>query len=112
LLALQAVRTTYAEDQTVLPEAETVLHQAVSASHVLYTLTSETEVEFDWFTNVAFSPDGTRLVTLHAGDELAIVRDAATGQELFRLSHSGVLAWPLWPRLQPRRVAPGYSPQR
>jgi WD40 repeat protein/serine/threonine protein kinase len=90
LLALQAVRTTYDEDQTVLPEAETVLHQAVSASHVLYTVMNDTGSEESWITNVAFSPDGTRLVTLGGNDNLAIVRDADTGRELFRLSHSDV----------------------
>ncbi len=87
LMALEAVKTTYAEDQTTVPEAETVLHQAVSASHLLYTLRGHVKESSNWASFVEFSPDGSRLATGHSGDEAAIVWDVATGQELLYLSH-------------------------
>ena len=90
LLALQAVSTTYtADNRTVVPEAEVVLHQAVQASHVQLTLTGHT----DWVIGIAFSPDGTRLATA-SWDKTAKVwslapssaGDATTGQELLTLT--------------------------
>ena len=80
LLALQAVTTTYAIDQTVLPEALTTLHQAIPAARVQLTLAGHT----DNVNNVAFSPDGTRLATT-SGDKTAKIWDAKTGKELLTL---------------------------
>jgi WD40 repeat protein/DNA-binding SARP family transcriptional activator len=77
LLALQAVTETYSVDQTVLPEAEDALHQAVQALRVQFTVLSTG--------GVAFSPDGTRLATTDL-DGTAKIRDAATGQELLTLA--------------------------
>jgi WD40 repeat protein/serine/threonine protein kinase/DNA-binding SARP family transcriptional activator len=76
LLAMQAVTTTYALDQTVLREAEEALHWAVHASRVV-RIVPQGRAE-------AFSPDGTRFATI-GEDHTATVWDAVSGEALFTL---------------------------
>jgi WD40 repeat protein/class 3 adenylate cyclase len=80
LLALQAVTTTAAMDDIVLPEAWSALHQAAQASHVQRTLGGHTDV----VAFSEFSPDGSHIAT---ADSTGTVKlwDAASGQELFTL---------------------------
>ena len=77
LLALQAVNLTYAEDQTVLPEAEDALRRAIQASRVQLTLNGDSTA----FSSAVFSPDGTRIAT-GSEDGTAKIWDAVTGKEL------------------------------
>jgi WD40 repeat protein len=79
LLALQAVSRTRDADQTVLPEAADALRRAVQASRVRFTLTHP-----DKLYSLAYSPDGTRLLT-GGGDSTARIWDTATGRELLTL---------------------------
>jgi transcriptional regulator with XRE-family HTH domain len=99
LLALQAVTTTYAVDQTVLPEAEQALHRAVQASHVRLSFADETYAMMA----VAFSPDGTRLATID-DDGVVKVRDATTGNMLLTLT--GHTSGNVSPGFQPLAFSP------
>jgi WD40 repeat protein/serine/threonine protein kinase/DNA-binding SARP family transcriptional activator len=85
LLALQAVTETYAIDQTVLPEAEDVLHRAVQTTHLLQTLsTTSGSVR-----GVLFGPKGMRYATGEA-DGTVKLWDTATGKLLVTLvGHTG-----------------------
>jgi WD40 repeat protein/DNA-binding SARP family transcriptional activator len=76
LLAIRAVMETYAVDQTVLPEAEVALHEAVQASRVLLTLPQEH--------GTALSVDGSQIVTADA-DGVFHFWDADTGDERLAL---------------------------
>ncbi len=76
LLALAAVDHTRAVDSTVVPEAHSALHQAISSSHVVLSVPG-LGGQVDW------SPDGTVFVT--EGPEetgLVDVRDAETGESV------------------------------
>jgi WD40 repeat protein/serine/threonine protein kinase/DNA-binding SARP family transcriptional activator len=84
LLAMQAVTTTYALDQTVLREAEEALHWAVHASRVV-RIVPQGRAE-------AFGPDGTRFATV-GEDHTATVWDAVSGEALFTLhGHSDTVS--------------------
>jgi WD40 repeat protein/serine/threonine protein kinase len=95
LLALQAVSVTYAEDKTVTREAENALHRAISASRVQLTLTGHADQVWE----IAFSPDGTRLVTGSADGtakvwllESSSAGETTTGRELLTLAgHSSTV---------------------
>jgi WD40 repeat protein/predicted nucleic acid-binding Zn ribbon protein len=82
LLALQAVWTTYTEDNTVTNEAEDALRQAVQASRVRLTLTGHTDI----VRAVIFSPKGMLLATA-SDDHTAKVWDTTSGKELFTVEH-------------------------
>ncbi|MBI3242691.1 MAG: protein kinase [Chloroflexi bacterium] len=84
LLALQAVSVTYSVDKTWTGEAEEALHRAVSAAQPHLALRGHSSGVSD----VAFSPDGTRLATASL-DGTAKIWDATTGQELFTLPQGG-----------------------
>ena len=76
LLALAAVDETRSSDDTVLPEAETALHRAVSASRIELNVPGVGGM-VDW------NPDGTTFVT--EGPEntgLIDIRDAGTGDRV------------------------------
>lgn len=77
LLALEAVNKTYAVNQTASAEAEDALYRALQASQLQFTLSGHT----DSVTDVAFSPDGTRLATTSM-DNTVKVWDTQTGQVL------------------------------
>jgi WD40 repeat protein/serine/threonine protein kinase len=87
LLALQAVDTTYTVDNTVIQQAEAVLHQAISKSHVIFTLRGTKVAPTNWVHDVAFSPDGSQLVTTHCMENTAIIWNAVTGEKLLTLDH-------------------------
>jgi len=96
LLALRAVEETYAFDRTILPEAEDALHQAVGASRLRLALAGEEDLIFF----VAFSPDGTRLLTWGMADWSALpgttrVWDATTGEGM--LAFPGIRGADFWP---------------
>jgi WD40 repeat protein/transcriptional regulator with XRE-family HTH domain len=79
LLALKAVDTTHAVDQTVLPEAEDALHRAVLASRAQLILgPGEEQV-----VRAVFSPDGSEIATRAVS--MVRVWDANTGKELFQI---------------------------
>jgi WD40 repeat protein len=81
LLALAAL------DQAYTHEAENVLHEAVLASRLRRTLRGhEDSVE-----DLTYSPDGKMIATASL-DKTARLWDAATGQELRRLSHPAGVA--------------------
>lgn len=83
LLALQAVNKTYANDHTVLPEAEEALHRAVQASRVELTLRGHEGSVY----SAVFSPDDTRIAT--AGEDgTARIWDATNGIELLAVKGS------------------------
>ena len=73
LLALQAVETTYRVDGTVLPEAEEVLHRALQAHRLVYTVPGYLG---------EFSSDGSRLLVAGLDSGSADIYDAATGERL------------------------------
>ncbi|MEJ2302091.1 MAG: protein kinase [Anaerolineales bacterium] len=89
LLALAAINATYPEDQIIVPEVESVLHQAVSTSHVLLTLYSDDTHKGNWASNAAFSPDGSRLVTTYCTEAAAYLWDAVSGEKLAKFIHGG-----------------------
>jgi WD40 repeat protein/DNA-binding SARP family transcriptional activator len=81
LLALEAIDRTQAADGTVLPEAETALHQAVTTSRIVLTVPGVGGFA-DW------SPDGSVFVTEGPEDSgLVDIRDAETGESV--LSFTG-----------------------
>ena len=77
LLAMEAVNKTYANDHTVLPEAEEALHSAVQASRIELTLRGHTDVVW----SAVYSQDGKKIATA-SSDGTAKVWDATTGKEL------------------------------
>ena len=77
LLGIEAVETTFANDGTVLAEAEEALHRAVGSSRVALSIPGHV--------GVAFHPDGSSLVTAQ-GDGSVVVWDARTGDELKMLT--------------------------
>jgi hypothetical protein len=88
LLALQAVNTTYTADGSVLPEANTALHQATYNLRTPLRIPSAT---FGSGTNLPFgySPDGTRIMyptewSFVEGVSFGIA-DARTAQPLYTL---------------------------
>lgn len=85
LLALAAVEVTREVDGTVLPEAESVLHQAVSASRLLLTVPEGGDG------GIGFTSDGSAFVT--AGrDDTAVVWDAGSGERTLTLTgHDGAV---------------------
>lgn len=77
LLALAAVKASE-QDQTVLPEAQSALHQAVLASRVNRTLTGHTNRVW----HLAYSPDGSHLATI--GDDGTVrVWETASGRQVY-----------------------------
>jgi len=76
LLALEAIDTTRMVDGTVLTEAESALHRAVTASRIVMTLP-------DLGGSVAWSPEGNVFVT-EGPEESGLVdlRDAETGESV------------------------------
>ena len=80
LLALHGVSVT-APDERVLPEVENALHRAIASSRIRKTLTAhQGEI---W--GMAYSPDGTRLATSGADQELQIW-DTATYKSLLTVN--------------------------
>jgi WD40 repeat protein len=87
LLALEAARTTYAEDGTVTQAAEDALHRAVMASRVEIVLSGHKSPVF----RVAFSSDGERLAT--GSWRTVTVWDAASGKQLHAFATSSNQPW-------------------
>ncbi len=90
LLALQAVNTTYALDGSVLPEAETMLHQAVQRLNPPLRLPA---APYGWgiYGGVSMTRDGMRLAYMaesayegRAGE--TSIADVATGDVLYTIS--------------------------
>ncbi len=77
LLALQAIKTSHTQ------EAEEALHRALPQLRLLHTMAGHE----DGFSDVAYSPDGSRLVSTN-WDGTIRVWDSATGQELLLLSET------------------------
>jgi WD40 repeat protein len=73
LLALEAVETTYRVDRTVLPEAEEVLHRAVQAHRLVFTVPGY---------RADFSGDGSRLLVAGPRPGEVDVYDAVTGEHI------------------------------
>jgi WD40 repeat protein/serine/threonine protein kinase/DNA-binding SARP family transcriptional activator len=73
LLALEAVETTYRVDGTVLPEAEEVLHRAMQAHRLVFTVPGS---------RGEFSADGSRLLVAGAAAGRAEVYEATTGKRI------------------------------
>jgi WD40 repeat protein len=73
LLSLEAVQTTYRVDGTVLPEAEEVLHRAVQAHRLVFTVPGY---------GSDFSGDGSRLLVAGPRPGEADVYDAVTGERI------------------------------
>ena len=82
LLALEAARTTYRVDGTVLPEAEEVLHRALQAQRLVLTVPGF---------GARFSDDGSRLLVQGPGQGFADVYDATSGAQI---SHAQVPGLP------------------
>jgi WD40 repeat protein/class 3 adenylate cyclase len=83
LLAIEAAETTRQHDGSVLRDAEEALHDALARSRILLSVS-------DLGPDVAFAPDGSRVVSPVAGGDTASVHDARTGEEVVSLSgHSG-----------------------
>jgi len=77
LLALQALKTTHTQ------ESEEALHRALPNLRHLHTMAGHE----DGFSDLAYSPDGSRLVSTN-WDGTIRVWDSATGQELLLLSET------------------------
>jgi WD40 repeat protein/basic membrane lipoprotein Med (substrate-binding protein (PBP1-ABC) superfamily)/DNA-binding SARP family transcriptional activator len=84
LLALEAVSETDSADLPVEPEAENALHHALTASRVELVLRGHTRR----VSNLAFSPDGTRLATA-SQDGTVQVWNTSTGENLHVFSVEG-----------------------
>jgi WD40 repeat protein/basic membrane lipoprotein Med (substrate-binding protein (PBP1-ABC) superfamily)/DNA-binding SARP family transcriptional activator len=84
LLALEAVAETDSADLPVEPEAENALHHALTASRVELVLRGHTRR----VSNLAFSPDGTRLATA-SQDGTVQVWNTSTGENLHVFSVEG-----------------------
>lgn len=80
LLAVRAVRETYNHDGTWTLEAEEALHRAAGMTRAQRSLLGHEGA----VTDVAFSPDGTRVATASV-DGTAIIWDVAKGSEVFTL---------------------------
>jgi WD40 repeat protein/DNA-binding SARP family transcriptional activator len=80
LLALEAVETTYRVDGTVLPEAEEILHRALQAHRLLFTVLGS---------RGQFSEDGSRLLVAgpHPGE--ADVYETGTGKRISTATGAG-----------------------
>jgi WD40 repeat protein/serine/threonine protein kinase len=92
LLALQAVKRTYAADGFALPEAESALHQSLMnlrLEQVLPGSTAETCHQAVWCSDVAYSQDG--LVLIASGPEnTAVAWNLVTGERVFTVDgHAG-----------------------
>lgn len=81
LLALEAVNTTYAIDQSASAEAEDALYRTLRASQLQMTLSGHDGP----VTAVAFSPDATRLATASRDNSIKLW-EAETGQNYLTLS--------------------------
>ena len=81
LLALEAVHTTYAIDQSASAEAEDALYRTLRASQLQATLSGHDGP----VTAVAFSPDAARLATTSSDNSIKLW-DAATGQNYLTLT--------------------------
>ena len=90
LLAVQAVRTTYSVDGTVLPEANTVLHQAVQALRPSLSFEAA-KYPPGWTMPFTFSPDNKRIIyplVIHPSsgmDEQTAIADAVSGKVLYTI---------------------------
>ncbi|MBE2221012.1 MAG: NACHT domain-containing protein [Anaerolineae bacterium] len=80
LLALEAVNTTYAIDQSASAEAEDALYRTLRASQLQMTLSGHDGP----VTAVAFSPDGSRMATASSDNSIKLW-DAVTGQNYLTL---------------------------
>ena len=80
LLALEAVNTTYAIDQSASAEAEDALYRTLRAAQLQMTLSGHDGP----VTAVAFTPDGTRLATASSDNSIKLW-DAMTGQNYLTL---------------------------
>jgi WD40 repeat protein/transcriptional regulator with XRE-family HTH domain len=78
LLALEAAHKTYRNNQTVLPEVESVLHQAVFASRVRFAFKGHTDNVY----TALFTPDGNQVVSI-SHDGTVKLWEAATGAEVW-----------------------------
>ena len=81
LLALEAVNTTYAIDQSASAQAEDALYRTLRASQLQRTLSGHDGP----VTAVAFSPNGARLATASSDNSIKLW-DAATGQNYLTLT--------------------------
>ncbi|MBI1256449.1 MAG: protein kinase, partial [Chloroflexi bacterium] len=90
LLAIQAVKTTYDVDATVLPEANTILHQAVQALNPPLHIDAA-QYPPGWTMPFSFSPDNKRIIyplVVHPNtgmDEQTAIADANTGEVLYMI---------------------------
>ena len=84
LLALEAVNTTYAIDQSASAQAEDALYRTLRASQLQMTLSGHDGP----VTAVAFSPDASRLATA-SNDNSIKLWDAATGQNYLTITGNG-----------------------
>ena len=76
LLALEAARTSFAQDGTVLPEVEGALRRAIQADRVLLSIPTSG--------NLAYNPEGEMLAI--GGDQGRLsLWDAATGEQIREL---------------------------
>jgi WD40 repeat protein/DNA-binding SARP family transcriptional activator len=80
LLALEAVETTYRVDGTVLPEAEEVLHRAVQAHRLVFSIPGY---------RGEFSDDGVHLLVAGPQPGEADVYDATTGDRISTATGAG-----------------------
>ena len=90
LLALQAVNLTYASDETVLPEANTALHQAMQGMRSSVGIRTAEWPE-GYILATDFTADGNRItypfavITDFSGGALTAISDASTGEFLYTI---------------------------